>query len=544
MTARTWVCALSVASILGTSLTLAGGSITATAAPQTFPQALTGPQTALPKTNPNRDRGNKQGEVARLEAQIAANQAAADEANLSLQQSAEAYGRAADVLTQAQQAASEAQNKAEQARDQAAAARKKLGQLAATLYRQNALGMTSLEAVTDPQGFRRAALKQEVSTVIGAKVDAQVQQLTALQDVAEVMQNKAQQAVQAQRQASTKLKQTKNSAQEKAKKAQVNLQQVTQRREQIISQLARARGVSAEDETARQEQIENERRARQEAQAAQALAQRAQQEAARRASEAQKAAQAQTARVQREAQAAQRAQQESARKAQAAQEAAQKAERARAKAAQEAARQVQEQAAKQAAQAQAARQAEAEKAAARQREAQQAAREQAQREAAARQAQARAAQAAAREAAARAAQGRAAQNATEMATGPVEPSKYGPALLSWARTKIGIPYVWGATGPDGYDCSGLVFDGMRQIGGGAFARSAAAQYQNSHLVPFNQAQPGDLVFWSNNGDASGIYHVAIYSGPGTIVMAPKPGQNILELGLYNQNKIMPFVGRI
>lgn len=55
--------------------------------------------------------------------------------------------------------------------------------------------------------------------------------------------------------------------------------------------------------------------------------------------------------------------------------------------------------------------------------------------------------------------------------------------------------------------------------------------------------PGDLVFWSSNGATSGIYHVAFYLGGGRILHAPKPGKFVEEIGLYNQNLIMPYGGR-
>lgn len=120
---------------------------------------------------------------------------------------------------------------------------------------------------------------------------------------------------------------------------------------------------------------------------------------------------------------------------------------------------------------------------------------------------------------------------------------YGPALLEWAKTKTGLPYIWGGTGPDGYDCSGLVYAGMKELGKGV-QRSAAAQYNAYANVPFSEKQPGDLVFWSSNGTGNGVYHVAIYSGGNTILMAPQPGRAVSINNFYNQNKIMPFVARL
>lgn len=84
---------------------------------------------------------------------------------------------------------------------------------------------------------------------------------------------------------------------------------------------------------------------------------------------------------------------------------------------------------------------------------------------------------------------------------------------------------------------------MRELGKGV-QRSAAAQYNAYANVPLSQKQPGDLVFWSNDGTGNGVYHVAIYSGGNTILMAPKPGSAVGTFNFYNQNKIMPFVARL
>ncbi|MFZ2530518.1 MAG: C40 family peptidase [Rhodococcus sp. (in: high G+C Gram-positive bacteria)] len=89
----------------------------------------------------------------------------------------------------------------------------------------------------------------------------------------------------------------------------------------------------------------------------------------------------------------------------------------------------------------------------------------------------------------------------------------GSAALRAAMTRIGDPYVWGATGPDQFDCSGLVVWAYRQVGKN-LPRSSQAQAQGGTPVSRDQLQPGDVVIFYN--DAS---HVGLYAGDGNIVHA-------------------------
>ncbi|MGC0364508.1 cell wall-associated NlpC family hydrolase [Rhodococcus sp. 27YEA15] len=89
----------------------------------------------------------------------------------------------------------------------------------------------------------------------------------------------------------------------------------------------------------------------------------------------------------------------------------------------------------------------------------------------------------------------------------------GAAALQAGLTRIGDPYVWGATGPNQFDCSGLVVWAYQQIGK-TLPRSSQAQAQGGIPVPRDQLQPGDVVtFYSDNS------HVGIYAGDGNILHA-------------------------
>ncbi|MFJ6407420.1 NlpC/P60 family protein [Streptomyces hydrogenans] len=102
--------------------------------------------------------------------------------------------------------------------------------------------------------------------------------------------------------------------------------------------------------------------------------------------------------------------------------------------------------------------------------------------------------------------------------GPAD-SRAAAAVLA-ARSAVGKPYVWGATGPTAFDCSGLMVWSYRQAGI-SLPRTSAAQRQAGRRVPLSQAQPGDLVTY--RGDAS---HVAIYAGNGQVIHAPYPGARV------------------
>jgi cell wall-associated NlpC family hydrolase len=117
----------------------------------------------------------------------------------------------------------------------------------------------------------------------------------------------------------------------------------------------------------------------------------------------------------------------------------------------------------------------------------------------------------------------------------------GQAALAWALTQVGKPYIWGAAGPNGYDCSGLTMKAYASVGI-SIGRTTKSQYANVAHVPISQMRPGDLIFYSSNGAASGIYHVAIYAGNNMRVHAPSPGKYVEYVKMYWTN-VLPYVGR-
>ncbi|WP_329565252.1 C40 family peptidase [Kitasatospora sp. NBC_01266] len=105
------------------------------------------------------------------------------------------------------------------------------------------------------------------------------------------------------------------------------------------------------------------------------------------------------------------------------------------------------------------------------------------------------------------------------------------AALDFARDKLGLPYIWGGEGPDGYDCSGLTMLAWRQAGK-QLTHFAADQYAESTPVSYDQLRPGDLVFWTHTGRAADIYHVAIYLGDDQMIEAPRTGVPIKQANLW------------
>lgn len=93
-------------------------------------------------------------------------------------------------------------------------------------------------------------------------------------------------------------------------------------------------------------------------------------------------------------------------------------------------------------------------------------------------------------------------------------------ILKLAASKRGTPYVYGATGPNAFDCSGFTAWVFAHLGVN-LPHHAASQVGDTRIV--RNPRPGDLVFF---GDGGGVYHVAIYAGHGQIWHAPEPGRSV------------------
>ncbi|MEU3691636.1 C40 family peptidase [Streptomyces narbonensis] len=117
--------------------------------------------------------------------------------------------------------------------------------------------------------------------------------------------------------------------------------------------------------------------------------------------------------------------------------------------------------------------------------------------------------------------------------GPVTaPNTRAAEAVSFARAQLGKPYVWGATGPSAYDCSGLTQAAWRAAGV-SLPRTTYTQINAGQRVSRSQLAPGDLVFFY-----SGISHVGLYIGGGQMIHAPRPGAPVRVAPIDE----MPFAG--
>jgi len=104
--------------------------------------------------------------------------------------------------------------------------------------------------------------------------------------------------------------------------------------------------------------------------------------------------------------------------------------------------------------------------------------------------------------------------------------------ITAARSALGLPYQWGATGPDSYDCSGLTQWAFAQAGV-RLPRVAADQWTVGTHPSLDQLRPGDLLFWATDvNDPSTIHHVAIYLGGGFMLQAPHTGDVVRIARVY------------
>ncbi len=111
---------------------------------------------------------------------------------------------------------------------------------------------------------------------------------------------------------------------------------------------------------------------------------------------------------------------------------------------------------------------------------------------------------------------------------PVPTGSGGSAAVAAAESRLGDPYVWGAAGPNSFDCSGLTMWAWAHAGV-SLPHYSAAQYESTTHIPMSDLQPGDLVFFADPGE-----HEAMYIGNGQIVEAPHTGANVRIMPLYSQ----------
>ncbi len=103
--------------------------------------------------------------------------------------------------------------------------------------------------------------------------------------------------------------------------------------------------------------------------------------------------------------------------------------------------------------------------------------------------------------------------------------------VAFAKAQVGESYVWGAAGPDSWDCSGLML-GAWGSAGVYLPHYSAAQYYAGTPISSGNLRAGDLVFWGTTSDPDTIHHVAMYIGDGMIVHAPRTGRAVSIDSMY------------
>ncbi|OKL48688.1 C40 family peptidase [Boudabousia marimammalium] len=450
--------------------------------------------------------GSDRAKIGQLEAELASLRAQQDENQLASEEAVESFNRARDELDVAQAEMQQAQKAESEANLERDKAQVELAKLIMSVYRDRSLSLAALTPYLEADGLYNMEIRQQAVSLFGEEADRKIQRYDAAEAVAKVIHGEAQKNVEKHQTALQKVEAEREVANRVAAESANRVVELERQRDQMIVRLAELRRVSIEQERARQEQLESQAEARAEA-AAQVKAQK-------------DAAQAR-AKAEREAQ--QRAAAEAARQEELARQSAgqnkpkpggtntgtSQADKDKA-------------AADKAAREKAAR----EKAAADKAAREKAALEKAAREKAAREKAAR--EKAERDAAAAAAN----RPASSKALGAV----------AWARSRLGIPYVWGGASDSGYDCSGYVQAAWRTQGV-RIPHSSRMQYNYGTKVPLDAAQPGDLLFWSRNGSPGGIHHVAMYIGNGQMMEAPRPGKTT-QITKVRYRRIMPYAVRL
>ncbi|HWD78685.1 MAG TPA: C40 family peptidase [Kribbella sp.] len=106
------------------------------------------------------------------------------------------------------------------------------------------------------------------------------------------------------------------------------------------------------------------------------------------------------------------------------------------------------------------------------------------------------------------------------------------AAIKFAMRQLGDMYLWGATGPNRWDCSGLTMGAWEQAGV-QLPHYSAAQYEQIQHIQEDDLRPGDLIFWAQDpNDPATIHHVAMYIGNGMMIHAPRTGKPVEISSVY------------
>lgn len=424
--------------------------------------------------------------IASLEARLATLKANTENATMKAQIATEDYLQSLDALNKAKAATAAARAKATAATKQTHQARKSLSDVVVQTYQDGGNPFDIVSPYLTGRSLGDIASQKAALDRAGENTDAKLQKVQALQSVATTMEGIAAQKESAQRTATQKTEATKNAAQAAANAAQAAQSQATSQRANLISQLAAQRNTTVALETQRQEQLEQaeQNRKNEEArkQAQQAAAQAKAKEEKEKQNEAKAKETASPTPSQPDPQPSQTAAPEPAPSQTTTPEPAPSPSET------------------------------------------------------------------SQPAPAPAPEPEPAPAPTPEPDPEPEPdptpapSGGADVAIAKAYTFIGVDYVWGGESYSGVDCSGLAMLSWAAAGV-SLTHSSRAQYWEGTHVSLDSVQPGDLIFWSSDGSAGSIYHVAIYLGNDQMIEAPTFGVPVRVTGV-RYSGIMPYAVRL
>lgn len=424
--------------------------------------------------------------IASLEARLATLKANTENATMKAQIATEDYLQSLDALNKAKAATAAARAKATAATKQTHQARKSLSDVVVQTYQDGGNPFDIVSPYLTGRSLGDIASQKAALDRAGENTDAKLQKVQALQSVATTMEGIAAQKESAQRTATQKTEATKNAAQAAANAAQAAQSQATSQRANLISQLAAQRNTTVVLETQRQEQLEQaeQNRKNEEArkQAQQAAAQAKAKEEQEKQNEAKAKETASPTPSQPDPQPSQTATPEPAPSQSTTPEPAPSPSET------------------------------------------------------------------SQPAPAPAPEPEPAPAPTPEPDPEPEPdptpapSGGADVAIAKAYTFIGVDYVWGGESYSGVDCSGLAMLSWAAAGV-SLTHSSRAQYWEGTHVSLDSVQPGDLIFWSSDGSAGSIYHVAIYLGNDQMIEAPTFGVPVRVTGV-RYSGIMPYAVRL
>ena len=424
--------------------------------------------------------------IASLEARLATLKANTENATMKAQIATEDYLQSLDALNKAKAATAAARAKATAATKQTHQARKSLSDVVVQTYQDGGNPFDIVSPYLTGRSLGDIASQKAALDRAGENTDAKLQKVQALQSVATTMEGIAAQKESAQRTATQKTEATKNAAQAAANAAQAAQSQATTQRANLISQLAAQRNTTVALETQRQEQLEQAEQNRKNEEARKQAQQAAAQAKAKEEQEKQNEAKAKETASPTPSQPDPQPSQTTVPNPAPSQTTTPEPAPSPSETSQPAPAPAPE---------------------------------------------------------------------PEPAPAPTPepdpepepdptpaPSGGADVAIAKAYTFIGVDYVWGGESYSGVDCSGLAMLSWAAAGV-SLTHSSRAQYWEGTHVSLDSAQPGDLIFWSSDGSAGSIYHVAIYLGNDQMIEAPTFGVPVRVTGV-RYSGIMPYAVRL